>query len=371
MAELSFVRQLGNSAAIVYIDQLPDRIFIDANKVRGVYSAKIVTRRTDSNVQPGGPDVLIKSATGGNSYITREALMQNFTLASGKKIKMAYLKNNKPYAVYGECSDSFKIFKLPDNCKGVMNGKDIAPGVYIVAKADASGAVLKDTLTVVSPAMFRKMFKIPMQDIIKRHMNGKSNRTMGSSIFNRQSGNMHRNSLGAQPIRIGAKVSSKPVEMPASLPNIGAMLQKTSQVSMQKMPQIAIQKTPQINIQKPVNSGFNRSGFGIPTQNKPFDRSGFGIQRPNQQESTQQMASSQYPFSVTHRIVNMNNHALIGFIVKEEKSGKTKHMSIDQVKMLCEKHAIGNLMLVTKEGTNLKYLRGNGIRIESLPEVIE
>lgn len=346
MAELNFIKQIGNRAAIVYIEQMPDSVFLDANKVRGVYSAKIVTKRTDSNVKQGGPDVIIRSATGGSSYITREALMNNYLLASGKKIKMAYLKNNKAYAVYSECADKYKIFKLPDNCKGILFGKDVAPGVYIVAKADTSGAILKDTITVVSPAMFRKMFKIPMQDVIKRHMNGKSNRAIGNSIFNRQSGSMRRNSLGAQPVRIGAQVLSKPVEMPTMLPNI--------QVNIQKNPQVNIQK-PQINIQKPQAGSFNRSGFGIPTQ---------GTQ--NQQLNTQQ----QYPFNVTHRIVNMSNHALIGFIVKEEKTGKTRHMSIEQVKVLCEKHAIGNLMLVIKEGTNLKYLRGNGIRIESLPEVI-
>ena len=46
-------------------------------------------------------------------------------------------------------------------------------------------------------------------------------------------------------------------------------------------------------------------------------------------------------------------------------------MELSKVRVMVDKRLIENLSLVQKEGTTVKFLRGNGIRIESLPEVIK
>ena len=78
-----------------------------------------------------------------------------------------------------------------------------------------------------------------------------------------------------------------------------------------------------------------------------------------------------YRFRATKRIVNMNNKQLLGFVILEIASGKEKPMELSKVRVMADKHLIENLSLVQKEGTTVKFLRGNGIRIESLPEVIK
>lgn len=338
----SYIKQTENNGIMVYFNDVPDSAFIDATKVRDIYIATILSRSKNKNLKPGQPDVRLKSATGEVVMISRFEFCTKFRHAGGKKITLAFLRSDTPYVVVGECNKKYKIAKLPDNCLGDVNGRTVAPGSYVVCRASGNDEVMRDTMTIVSAKLFRKMFKIPLQPVIKRYMDGSGSKHLNMNNLRRK---------GGMP-KHASEITD--IAEPITTPNGLRMGVKAN--------------IPTIDI-----NAFNKSAAMNNNNTQPkligADRLRKGVQ---QQQATQQPNAEQnnYRFRVTHRIVNMNNKNIVGFVVQEISTGRSKQMGTDQVKMMCEQKSIENMMLVTKEGTNITYLRGNGIRIEALPEVI-
>ena len=331
MAKLPYLISRGASGGTLMIDQVPESIYINANKVVAIYSAKILSSedRKAMGVEPGGADVLLKSATGGQQLITRDALAKNYVHPNGKKIKIAFLNANTGYLVVKTCNEKYKALKLPGNCSGRLRGKDVKPNSYVVCPVDQNGNAVLNRTYVISEKLFKKMFKVPLQNVIKNNMKEKR-----SPLFDF-----------------------------VAWDNRGRPKQDMSK--------------PIYNFKQATNNGFKetKSNSKIDFTKRP--QTGFGAFSANmvkpQQVVKPQQTESKYRFKAVARLIRTNGTStktLVGFTVIDLTNNNKKNISVDQTKQLCERHLVENLMTVIKEGTEVRFLRGNGIRIESLPEIL-
>lgn len=307
MSKRDYLSYIDNNHIKVDIEKVPETAFIKANKVLDICVATVLDRRHNSKLERGGPDVLIQSISGERFMLTRKELCKKFRHISGKQIHLAYLKNNKAYPVYRELTEAdsaFRVMKTSKKYLGHLRGRMIPLESYVVCREDGNGALLKETMTVVSPKVFRKMFKIPMQEIIRRNMSDAKKKVK----------------------QIPSSVMSEPI-----VTDNGLRMGVTSQIP------------------------------------KPIDVNDL---REKTMVQGQMVNEHRYPYKATHRIVNMSNHNIVGFVIKEVSTGTSKQLSLESVKRLCKQRKIENIMLVVKEGTNLEFLRGNGIKLENLPEII-
>ena len=378
VANLPYLKSSGNGDGCIEINQLPDSIFIDANKVVAIYNARILSIEDKHNmgVVNGGPDVLLKSATGGQKLITRAELSQGFLHPNGKKIKIAFLNVGTSYIVVAPCNEKFKILKLPSNCSGILRGKQVQPNSYIVCPSNADGTAQTDRAYVISEKLFRKMFKVPMQDVIRNNMKGsptpsfnfkqwenRGKRRTSSTIPSNSFGAAPSNSFGVAPSSgFGAfNKTNKPSGF-GSQPNSG--FGKFNGTNNQKST---------ISFEKPQSTvSFDKPQRANNTaQPKPVNLGGMRGSNQHQQMAPQQTGN--YRFKAVARLVKVtgsSTKSLVGFVVEDLQRHIKKNITIDQMKQLCERRLVENIMSVNKEGTELKFLRGNGIRIESLPEML-
>lgn len=317
MGALSFLSQEHNGLICINCGETPDKVFIDAVKTKNIAKIKIMTRqeKSSSNYTPGDPDIIMISIAGDRQAIYRKDLTDNYTHLSGNRINVALLKSGKQYLVCAPCNESYKIMKLPSNCIAILpNGKRVSQGSYIIARATETGGVDRETITSLSPAMFRKTFKIPMQSIIKRHIGNKSSNSGELKIF---SG--HRNNNYHRPTQ-DRKISNA-----QGIPNMRA----------------GIGDVKPVNTMKPTSNPINT----INTNNK-----------------------TNYKYRVLAKAVDMNKK-LVGFLVQEISTGNTKTLDISTVTKLCMNKSVENVMLVKNQSGTL-YLKGNGCSLVTMKEII-
>ena len=321
MSFLDYCKQLNDGQITIVIDNLPINTFIDAIKIRDIYKVTILGRQSRKGViAPGAGDVKLLSTLGQNGFITRKQLASEFVHVSGRKIALATLKNDKPYIVMRHCEERYKAMKLPDNCTGLYKNNKVNNGSYIVAKVDANGNIDHSTLAIISSTMFRKMFKIPMQSIIKKYIN-KPNKSKNLTVFNRQRHNIKQSNSNSN-------YTNNSMNPRINLADIGI---NPSNISIGR------------NTQNNTN---------VNTTREPVDR------------------KSNYKFKVVARLLSVQeNKKLVGFSMQDLSDGTIKHYRIPQVTVLCDKKLVENLILVAKEN-GTRYLKGNGIIIDQLPETL-
>ena len=401
MSVPKYLKQVNNGNTLINLKQLPDSVFVNAVKVVDICSAKLMTRAERRALEPGSPDVLIRSLSSGKTaVISRQALVNTFMTAKGAPIKVAFLRSKKEYPVMRGCSEQFKILHLPMNCIGFLDGTKVAPGSYVVCPLDQNGLADKSQMSVIADSVFKKMFKVPMQSIIKKHLNGNKNnalsydkiaRTQNELNRTRHRGNLRRDTrainnpfmspaMAAMNNNTSAGVGMGMGGSGAAFGNgamgMGSNAQGTGMDTPFKSTQPA---QPRQNIQ-PAQSGRVNQPARQPVksslaqaQNKQRALMQQQADQKHRQSTAQAVDGTPavYRFRATKRIVNMNNKQLLGFVILEIASGKEKPMELSKVRVMADKRLIENLSLVQKEGTTVKFLRGNGIRIESLPEVIK
>lgn len=343
----NYIRQTGEHDAEIYVDKLPDCAFINAIKTVDICTARLLSNSELANIQRGGPDVEIISMDGNKNLVTRQQLCTQFRHCSGRVIKLQYLRTNVKYVVYRDCNQTCRVTKLPNNCTGKMQGNSIKPGSFIVKSTDGN-------IAVISPKLFRKAYRIPLNDVIKRHMNGNVSRNFAIKDIYKSNSDSHKRMMqdfgGAVSVPRQINAPAQP-KMTMQQPQENAVRQFRSQNSIQNNQQQQGQ-LPNGTIGK-----FQRKNP------QPFSMG----KAPGASQPAQQPIGA--PFMVTARIVNINKQ-LVGFMVEQKSTGSKKQMALPQVKALCKDHKIDNLSLVTKEGTNIQYLRGNGIVIQNLPELL-
>lgn len=333
MARKNYIVQTGDNSAEIYVDKLPDCAFVNAIKTVDVCTARILSASERAEVNRGGPDVEIISMDGERTLITRQQLCSQFTHCSGRRIKLQYIRTDTKYIVYRLCNVTCRVTKLPNNCIGKIGNKCIKPGSFIIKGAD-------NKIKVLSPRLFKKAYKIPLNDVIKRHMHGGISRDFAmNNIYKSTSESRARlfNDFGskqAQPIQINAP--KRP---------------------MMTMPQPQEKVINTLRQSTSPSQGFSRQNNSLRTHQQTSQ---------NQRNAQTQVGA---PLTVTARLVNLNKQ-LVGFMVLNKATGQKRQMQLAQVKGLSKEHKIDNLMLVTKEGTNVQYLRGNGVIIQNLPEIL-
>lgn len=324
MGAPSYLSQSNEGIIIVNCATVPSKGFLDAVKTKDIAKIKFLSRtekESNGSFISGGPDVRIQSLTGEYRLISRRELVSNYVHASGNRIKLAFLKNNKEYLVVGTCRVHYKIMKLPNNCVALLpNGKKSSRGGYIVAMEDENGQVNRDTIAAISTKMFRKMFRVQMQAPLKRAMEPSNPKT--KKVFTMFSKNRPVKSL------------------------------KTF--------------TPSFNSNElgmnPANINIESVNDNKQTQNMWKPSSGIRGKASTQQNNIQ------YKYKATHKVVDMNKK-LMGYTILEIKSGKTRNLTPLELSSLCERKLVENVMLVTNQQGN-KFLKGNGCVLNNLPEVI-
>lgn len=331
---------LGNKGVIsINCVSVPDKGFLDAVKTKDIAKIKILSAKDKELMEdyiPGGPDILVHHITGEREYMRRSDVSKKFMHASGNKIKMSVLKNDKWYIVYCITKTPYKVMKLPNNCSAMLpDGSPAKRGAYIVCMQDPNGQVIRETMKDIPPNVFRKMFKIPIQPVIKRHMEGNGSKLFTLFNGNRQNrNNFNRTVQNHVPEFDSSELNMNPGNI--NIPTVGET--KTTPTFR-----------PKVSFG---NSGGAKKSFGSlntgNTNNTPVQ--------------------NKYPFTVVSRLTDMDGH-LVGYVLKEIKSGKTKNVKPNDLAKFCAAKAVDNVMLVTRED-GVQFLKGNGIRLENLPAVL-
>lgn len=314
----------GNSGRLQYnCDQIPDGMFIDATLVRELCKIKLMTRQERRSMGAGCPDVQVQSILGGRKNITREELSRDYKLFNGQQVKMKFLRTDKQYNVFRLCEEDYKILKVPDNDIVSFRGQQRqSGGSFVICKANDNGTPDKSTLHVISAKIFRKAFVIPENEHIK------------GAVARRKAGIAQRrfNPYMCKPIRKHSSVMDIQPDIPASA------------------------------FQNFSNNAGNNGVAGAKPMSRPVG---------NNMAGTAVMSDSKYRFTVTHQIMSVNDpNKQIGFVVKELSTGKVKNLPISSVVKLCESKVVDNVMIVTKQSTGLRFLKGNGIVLKNLPKVL-
>lgn len=335
----NYIRQANNGVICIDCNKVPSTGFIDAVKTKDIIKFKVMSsmdKMNSTNYTPGGPDVVVQHITGETQMLTRRELSKSYVHTSGNKIRLSILRNGKQYLAYNICNENYKIMKLPNNCAAILpDGKQTKCGSYIIAKADGNGAIDKNSITSVSSSVFKKMFKIPMQSVIKRNMNNRQN--SGSfKLLSRE----HSKTRGNFGQRNRTKFNSAAIGMnPAKVGT--PVVQNNNNNKGTFRPQLT----------KVNNNSSNRGTF-TPTMNTNMNRQN----------------TTNYQYTVVAKIVDIDKH-LMGFVVRDIRTNKTRNLKVNELTQLCINRLVDNVMVVRNQKGNM-YLKGNGCSIENMREVI-
>lgn len=352
---MAFFKPTGPNNAAIDIDAMPASMFIDVNNVVDVCQVKIMTKAQRKELAHGEPDVIITSAIQGRSRISRRQLAENFVFINNKKIRLAILREDRVYTVKRYCNVPCKAFKLPSNVVGVCNGRKITDkGAYIVAQVGADGNIDRSTFKVMSSDNFRKLFKIPEQEVITRNR-GKGHKELNinhiKELYVRAKGRKRTAprpsmQIGEQPIQ-NQTFAGNPNPFANAKPGNG--LSQSARMAQQ------------------ISSDNAANPFAkVQSQGNPFAKL---AKQPMQAPVNQEV--QKYPFKVTKALYNITGERLVGYTVQRKADGKEVDKTVDKVKEMCAKRLVENVVLVSNNpnDTSLasKYLRGNGISLEKLP----
>lgn len=371
----NFMSKNADGSINMYCERLPDSGFIDAVKVRDICKIRILTLNEKKLQVSGSPDVAVQSLTGETYMVRRIDLLNNFTFLNGKRIKFMRMHANTVYTVNRICNELYKVMKIPDNCKGILNGNAIGTGNgvrkgnYLVCRVAQDGTIDKSSMQVVSADIFRKMFKISMQAIIQKHM-GRHRGTTNShfGLYERrrtQQARQMRQTGGMETMQPQKSVKlGKPEVVTGGIgtgagAGTGTGTGTTNKISIQKPANMQ-----PIRSGTPGNGTMGRAVNGTQTQMSLKDK----LRQPS--ANTLNTANQQKRFKVTHRVLRQSDNKLIGFMVFDSKNNSNTFASIEKVMQMCECKVISNVMVATNTNNGAKYLRGNGIQISSLPVVL-
>lgn len=311
-------------------DLVPDKGFIDAIKTKNIVKFRIMspkTKKATESYKPGGPDVVVSHITGETQVIYRKELVKNYLHASGNKIRISILKDDKQYLAYNICNEKYKIIKLPNNCVATLpNGVKTKSGYYVLARVNEAGQIDKNSITMISPNIFKKMFKIPPQEVVKRHLGRKSKSGKIFKLFNKDKQDKLNQRKREQ---IKPKFNSAEIGMNPSNINVASVNDK-----------------PSNTVWKPTMNRVNREIV------------------PNKPNSS----NSHYKYRVTSKVIDIEGR-MLGFAVQEIATGNTRNLKVNELTQLCMNKLVENVMVVRNQRGNM-YLKGNGCSLESLPQVI-
>lgn len=319
MSAKDYMKVNPNNTITIDLNNYTGNAFIDVIKVRDIAQVKILSRK-DAQARPSGaPDVALLSMSGEMSYISRTDLVNNYEYLSGKKVVIPYMKNNVKYLVVGRCNKPFAAMLLPANMNAILNGKQIPPGTYIVAPRNNDGSIDYAGLTAITRKMFRKMFKVPNQEVIARNI-GRNNKISQRIISKKSSRQKFMEpGRGTSNIMGNRNVFSEGMPLVDAAANIDNINDATDVLTRN----VTSADMPRVNTQR-----------------------------------------KQYPYTAVGAIYDQSNN-IVAYKIRDTK-GITKDLGKNQVLAMCDKQLINNLEIV-KPDMGTPYLRGRGISLQQLP----
>ena len=363
MGLTDYASDLGGNTIKVNCYNLPDNVFLEANKTKNVIRFSVMSTKDRKQMKPGSPDIKITELTGRTRMITRKELLSNYVLINGAKIKPYILKNGKDYMAYSRANTKYKIFKIPENMIGDVGGRVVPSGNYVVYEVDANGNIDRKTMAIVKPSVFRKMFKVPNQKVLQEHKLDTPRH--GFSIFRKYQKPKYRDKL------INSSSSMRPVQLTQSKPEV----QQPNRTNVQPQRQAQMQAQPQNNkfvpnqsrqfSQTPMGPNINTVGGQRATTAKEAQvlNKQFMSQNPN--ANIQNGAR----FAIINRVVNLSGQ-LVGYTILDKMTNSTNVLNENNVFQLAASGALENVTLVTNN-TGKRYLRGTKIVLDQLPKVIQ
>lgn len=311
MSAKDYMKVNSDKTVTVDISRCGGNGFIDAIQTREIAKIRILSRAKRKQLDRGANDVVIQYASGGSETISRAQLERDYLTRTGKKIKIAYLKSDTPYMVIGNKPKQFGVMMLPANMHGILNGKQVPRGAYIVAPKNQNGELDLSRATFINKNKFKKMFKIPPQEIITNNI---SNR--GNKVSRRIARNANSNKPSKQ------------------------------------------------------NQGLNRGlGQGISMGNNLNQQPNRNIiqDRPVQNTQVQQQRPDQ--LKMVGRLFSNSTNELAGYLFID-RSGRQYKKNINDSMKLCAEHKVVNAM-AQRHPNGKMFLRGNtGTVIERLPKYL-
>lgn len=362
----------------INIQDVTSKGMIPVIRKRDILRVRMLSHSEKKGIARGAPDIIATSPSGVQKMLSRSEVVQNYRYLSGKKISLAGWKSSSEYTIYKQDNTPSLAMMIPSNCtvnvNNVMANQSGRKGAdYIVALADPSGNPIITTIGIIPSAMFKKMYHIPNNEVIQRNK-GKGHKLSvkgpggeqerGYSRKQRQNQVQNRQQLQRPPVRQSNQINyAKDLNMDTASLDFGdgdMYSTPTQQTSPVKPMRREVQQTrvpTQIqNRTQPVQKQ--------PVQRQPVQRQPVQGQ-PVQNRQQQQQPQNTYRYIATGRLFN-SQMQLVGFIVQNQQ-GQTKNVTTNQMIGLCEKRLVANIMLARQGEDGKIYLRGNNIRIESLP----
>ena len=388
-----FIEKVNQGKKLINAVELPDKAFLRALKVREICKVSLMDRAQRQKLTPGSPDVRLLTLSGESGLITRQQLASNFVTVSGKPIKIAFLRSKQTYTVVKKQNNvaAFRIFYIPKNCIANLNGKAIQGGNYLICNEE-NGMPVRSTLRAVPGVAFKKMFKVQeMYNIQNIRQVGKFSRP----------DNRTANAIGNLPDN--ATLNRKPRRMQNGAPIVSEGIQAVNNNVVRQPQQVnrGVQGSQHVQqMQRPLRNQVQGAGQNMqhqqprpqqprpqqrpqqqmpqqqrpqqprPQQQRPVQNQNMQRQQPQVHGGNAPVTQVKYKFKAIKRIVDMRSRKLVGFVFLDLNTGKEMKISMDKARECCSRRLVANIMLVQKPGTNIQFLRGNGITLESLPEVI-
>lgn len=369
------------------LSDVVERGMIPVIRKREIVRARALSRAEKKAEYAG--DILITEPSGRKRMITRQELLKTYTYLNGKKISLSGWKSDKHYIIGRLDNTNAFAMMVPLNCTANVNGTMVnqsnrKSADYIVALASSNGGIDTSTIGIIPSALFKKMYYIPPNEIITR------NKGLGHKLFiggpggvdereGRRTPGSYRQqvSMGArqpQPRQVQLRQTLAKTPRPADMGGTGSMGGQSKETP---------QFTSELNIDtsnidfgvtqaygdtraRPTQPQAQRlmqgQGQGAWSKRKMSDYS----KTPSTQTQPQPGQVQRQPASylAIGRLVDQSG-TVVGFVIQNGK-GQTKKVTLSEMKELCGRHLVSNIMIALNPANNSYYLRGNNIRIETL-----
>lgn len=297
----------------IEFERINDEAFIKVNKVRDIVRVYVCSRKDDGYYRAA-------ELCGSVVEMSTEKLEQNYTMCDGSRIRKLYLKSGSTYDVVGidrEFSKEYAAMLVPDNCEVLIGKRIVQGGSYIVLDVDVNGCIDRDKVYTIGKDIFRKAFKIPMNNMIFRCSGKPVNREIRRK----------RSNQTVEDNRVKYEVVDKKAN--------NTVEQNTSNQRIGETYNIRNVRANNISYNKPVDNNNNKKDV------------------------------KKYKYRAISRVVDING-SLYAFEIMHIGGTRIDVVSKHDMLSLCENKLVENIMCTNKDGK--KFLKGNGIKIADLPE---
>lgn len=346
------------------IKDVVNRGMIPVVRKRDILRVRIMSSEEKKGLPRGSPDIVAISPSGTQITMSRSEVVKNYSYLSGKKISLAGWKSSNEYTIFKPDNTQAFAMMVPLNCTTLVNGKEANKSGrknadYIIVLADDSGEPMMQTLGIIPSAMFKKMYHMPNNDVIQRNK-GKGHKLFGKGPGGEEERLPQYNNVQQEPI---AKISQVPLKQKFAKQPLkqkpidfaGELNLDTSSLDFGDS-DMYTENTPQSKMPK---HDMNMVTASRPLRTQPLQTQAQTQQQPQAQQH------NEYKYMAIGRLINQSGQ-LVGFVI-QNKQQDTRNITLAQMMGLCEKRLVSNIMVTRQAETGKAYLRGNNIRIESLP----